>query len=109
MLDKLKAIYDRYMEVEKLISSPDAMNDMKLYVQLNREYKDLNPIVKAYNEYKNIISNIDSSKEILKEENDDEMREMAKMELEELLPRKEEMDEEIKILLIPKDPRFFPF
>ncbi|MBT4737794.1 MAG: PCRF domain-containing protein, partial [Flavobacteriales bacterium] len=104
MLDKLKAIYDRYMEVEKLISSPEAMNDMKLYVQLNREYKDLTPIVKAYNEYKNIMSNIESSKEILKEENDDEMREMAKMELDELLPRKEEMDEEIKILLIPKDP-----
>ena len=104
MLDKLKAIYDRYMEVEKLISSPEAMNDMKLYVQLNREYKDLTPIVKAYNEYKNIMSNIESSKEILKEENDDEMREMAKTELDELLPRKEEMDEEIKILLIPKDP-----
>ena len=104
MLDKLKAIYDRYMEVEKLISSPDAMNEMKIYVQLNREYKDLTPIVKAYNEYKNIMSNIESSKEILKEENDDEMREMAKMELDELLPRKEEMDEEIKILLIPKDP-----
>ena len=104
MLDKLKAIYNRYMEVEKLISSPDAMNDMKLYVQLNREYKDLTPIVKAYNEYKNIMSNIESSKEILKDENDDEMREMAKMELDELLPRKEKMDEEIKILLIPKDP-----
>jgi len=104
MLDKLKAIYDRYTEVEKLISSPDAMNDMKLYVQLNREYKDLTPIVKSYNEYNNIMSNIESSKEILKEENDDEMREMAKMELDELLPRKEEMDEEIKILLIPKDP-----
>ena len=79
MLDKLKAIYDRYMEVDKLISSPEAMNDMKLYVQLNREYKDLTPIVKAYNEYKNIMSNIESSKEILKEENDDEMIEMAKI------------------------------
>ena len=56
MLDKLKAIYDRYMEVEKLISSLQAMNDMKLYVQLNREYKDLTPIVRAYNEYKNIMS-----------------------------------------------------
>ena len=103
MLDKLKAIYDRYLEVEKLISSPDAMNDMKLYVQLNREYKDLIPIVKAYHEYKNVVSNIESSKEILKEEKDEEMREMAKMELDGLLPRKEEMDEEIKILLIPKD------
>jgi len=103
MLDKLKAINDRFLEVERLISSPDAMNDMKLYVKLNKEYKELGPIVTAYHEYKDIISNITSSKAILKED-DLEMKEMAKMELEELLPRKEEMDEEIKILLIPTDP-----
>ena len=93
MLDKLKAIYNRYLEVEQLISSSDAMNDMKLYVQLSKEYKDLTLIVKAYHEYSNVVSNIDSSKKILKEENDDEMREMAKMELDELISRKEEMDE----------------
>ena len=104
MLDKLKAIYNRYLEVEQLISSSDAMNDMKLYVQLSKEYKDLTLIVKAYHEYSNVVSNIDSSKKILNEENDDEMREMAKMELDELISRREEMDEEIKILLIPKDP-----
>jgi peptide chain release factor 1 len=104
MLDKLKAIKDRFQEVERLISAPDAMSDMELYVQLNKEYKDLGPIVDAYHKYKNIVSNIISSKEILKEEKDDEMREMAKMELDELLPKKEEMDEEIKVLLIPKDP-----
>ena len=103
MLDKLKAINDRFEEVERLISSPDAMNDMKLYVKLNKEYKELGPIVTAYLEYKDIISNITSSKAILKED-DLEMKEMAKMELDELLPRKEEIDEEIKILLIPTDP-----
>ena len=103
MLDKLKAINDRFQEVERLISSPDAMNDMKLYVLLNKEYKELGPIIKAYHEYKDIISNINSSKEILKE-NDLEMKEMAKMELDDLLPRKQEMDEEIKVLLIPQDP-----
>jgi peptide chain release factor 1 len=103
MLDKLKAINDRFEEVERLISSPDAMNDMKLYVKLNKEYKELGPIVTAYHEYKDIISNITSSKAILKED-DLEMKEMAKMELDELHPRKEEMDEEIKILLIPTDP-----
>ena len=103
MLDKLKAINDRFEEVERLISSPDAMNDMKLYVKLNKEYKELGPIVTAYHEYKDIISNITSSKAILKED-DLEMKEMAKMELDELLPRKEEIDEEIKILLIPTDP-----
>ena len=103
MLDKLKAINDRFEDVERLISSPDAMNDMKLYVKLNKEYKELGPIVTAYLEYKDIVSNITSSKAILKED-DLEMKEMAKMELDELLPRKEEMDEEIKILLIPTDP-----
>ena len=103
MLDKLKAINDRFEEVERLISSPDAMNDMKLYVKLNKEYKELGPIVTAYHEYKDIISNITSSKAILKED-DLEMKEMAKMELDELLARKEEIDEEIKILLIPTDP-----
>ena len=103
MLDKLKAINDRFEDVERLISSPDAMNDMKLYVKLNKEYKELGPIVTAYLEYKDIVSNITSSKAILKED-DLEMKEMAKMELDELLPRKEEIDEEIKILLIPTDP-----
>ena len=103
MLDKLKAINDRFEDVEKLISSPDAMNDMKLYVKLNKEYKELGPIVTAYHDYKDIVSNIISSKAILKED-DLEMKEMAKMELDELLPRKEEIDEEIKILLIPTDP-----
>ena len=58
MLDKLAAINDRYKEVEKLISSPDAMNDMKLYVQLSKEYKDLDPIVKAYKEYRDLVGNI---------------------------------------------------
>ena len=67
MLDKLKAIHERFLEVEQLISSPDAMNDIKLYVQLNKEYKDLTPIVKAYHEYKNVVSNIDSSKQLLKD------------------------------------------
>ena len=104
MLDKLKAIHERFLEVEQLISSPDAMNDMKLYVQLNKEYKDLTPIVKAYKEYKDLIENIEEAKEITSSSDDAEMKEMAKIELEENLPRKEEMDEEIKILLIPKDP-----
>ena len=65
MLDKLSAINDRYDEVEKLISSPDAMNDMKLYVQLSKEYKDLEPIVSAYKEYRDLVGNISEAKEIL--------------------------------------------
>ena len=104
MLDKLSAINDRYKEVEKLISSPDAMNDMKLYVQLSKEYKDLEPIVKAYKEYRDLVANITEAKDILSNSNDTEMKEMAKMELDEDLPKKEVMDEKIKVLLIPKDP-----
>ncbi|MAM04777.1 MAG: peptide chain release factor 1 [Flavobacteriales bacterium] len=104
MLDKLSAINDRYLEVEKLISSPNAMNDMKLYVQLSKEYKDLEPIIIAYKNYKNLIGNIEEAKDIISNSDDQEMKEMAKMELEESLPRKELMDEEIKVLLIPKDP-----
>ena len=64
MLDKLSAINDRYKEVEKLISSPDAMSDMKLYVQLSKEYKDLDPIIKAYKEYRDLVGNIAEAKEI---------------------------------------------
>ena len=104
MLDKLAAINERYIEVEKLISSPDAMNNMKLYVQLSREYKDLKSIVRAYKEYKNLIENIIEAKNILSKTDDNEMKEIAKMELEKNLPRKEKMDKEIKVLLIPKDP-----
>ncbi len=104
MLDKLAAINERYKEVERLISSPDAMNDMKMFVQLSKEYKDLEPIIKAYKEYATLIDNITEAKEIIANTDDAEMKEMAKMELEDHLPRKDEMDEEIKVLLIPKDP-----
>lgn len=104
MLDKLKAINNRYLEVENLISQPEAMSDMKYFVQLNKEYKDLSPIITAYKEYENVVSNLASTKHLLKTEKDEEMREMAKMELEDLELRKISMEEEIKVLLIPKDP-----
>jgi peptide chain release factor 1 len=104
MLDKLSAIHDRYKEVEELISSPDAMNDMKAFIQLSKEYKDLEPIIKAFKEYRDLVGNIEEARSLLTSSDDAEMKEMAKMDLEENLPRKEVMDEEIKILLIPKDP-----
>ena len=104
MIDKLEKIHERYIEVEKLISSPEVVSDMKLYIQLSKEYKELDPIINAYKEYSNLISNINEAKEILKSSDDSEMKDMAKLELEEKIPKKEEMDEEIKGLLIPKDP-----
>ena len=104
MLDKLSEIHDRYLEVEKLISSPDAMSDMKSYIQFSKEYKDLEPIIRAYKKYKNLVGNIADAKEIISSTDDPEMKEMAKLDLEENLPLKDVMDEEIKVLLIPKDP-----
>ena len=104
MLDKLEAINQRYIEVEKLISSPDAMNDMKAYVQLSKEYKDLGPIIEIYKTYSNLLSNINEAKEIISSSEDIEMKEMAKMELDENLPKVSSLEEEIKVLLIPKDP-----
>ena len=104
MLDKLTAINDRYLEVEKIISSSDAMNDMKIFIQLSKEYKDLEPIVKAYKQYRDLVGNIADAREIISTTDDLEMKEMAKIELEENLPKKDDMDEKIKVLLIPKDP-----
>ncbi|OEK07113.1 peptide chain release factor 1 [Roseivirga misakiensis] len=104
MIEKLIAIKDRFEEVGQLIIQPDAMSDMKVYSKLSKEYKDLEKIVNIYNEYQSVIDNIANSKEILKTEKDEEFREMAKLELEELNPRQEELEEELKILLIPKDP-----
>jgi peptide chain release factor 1 len=104
MLDKLEAIYTRFKQVEEQLSQPDVLADMKRFTQMNREYKSLQPIIDKYFEYKNLVGNIESAREILKTEKDDEMREMAKEELDELEPKVAPMEEEIRILLIPKDP-----
>lgn len=103
ILEKLQGVKDRFEEVGRLINEPDIVADMKRYVKLNKEYKDLEPIVEAFNEYKNVISNIDSAKSMLAGEKDPEMREMAKAELEELNEKLPAMEEEIKMLLLPTD------
>ncbi len=104
MLDKLEAIKNRWLDVEQQLSDPGVVNDMKRFKELNKEYKDLKPIVDALEEYKNVLSNIQNNKEIIKTDDDPEMKEMAKMELDELNQRQTEMDEEIKHMLIPQDP-----
>ncbi len=104
LLQKLEAINIRFIEVGKQIVDPEIIADMKRYVKLNKEYKDLEEIVAVYKEYKSLIDNLESSKELLKEETDPEMREMAKMEIDELETKRPIMEEEIKMMLIPKDP-----
>lgn len=104
LLSKLEAIHFRFVEVGRLIVDPDIISDMKRYVKLNKEYKELELIDKFYNEYKNTLENIASTQEIIQESTDPEMLEMAKMELEDLESTRPAMEEEIKFLLIPKDP-----
>ena len=104
ILEKLEGVKQRFEEVSAQVNSPDAMQDMKRYVALNKEFKDLEPLIQAYNEYKNILGNINDAREILKNEQDEEMREMAKEEYETLTASLPEREEQIKIMLLPKDP-----
>ncbi|MCU0362780.1 MAG: peptide chain release factor 1 [Bacteroidales bacterium] len=104
ILDKLEGVRLRFIEVGELLTQPEILSDMKRYVRLNKEYKELQPIIEAYDRYKLTLSNISSARELLSSEKDEEMREMAKAELDELSPMLPGMEEEIKMLLIPADP-----
>ena len=104
LLEKYESIKHRFEEVEQLITDPEIIADMKRYVKLNQEYKSLQKLVGEFREYKNLIDNLQSGKEMLAEESDEELREMAREEMEkaeELIPKKEE---KIKMLLVPADP-----
>lgn len=104
MIEKLEAIKTRFEEVSQEIVKPEVASDMKQFVKLSREYKELEKIVKEHTIYKNILDNLESSKEVLATEKDPEFREMAKMEIDDLNERKTESEEKLKVLLIPKDP-----
>jgi len=103
MLDKLELIYNRYVLLEEQLSDPSVLGDMERFTKTNKDYKGLQEIVNAYLEYKNVLGNITTAKEMLKDD-DAEMRDMAKTELQTLEKQKEELEAQIKILLIPKDP-----
>jgi peptide chain release factor 1 len=104
LYSRLEAIHYRFEEVGKLIVDPDIISNMERYVKLNKEYRDLEVIDAIFKEYHNLIGNIKNSRELLETETDGEMREMAKAEIDELETRRPLMEEEIKLLLIPKDP-----
>lgn len=103
MLDKLEAIVEKYNYIEEQMSDPSVMSDMNRYKKVSKEYKDLKDIVEVYYTYKDLLGNIKTSQDMLNEE-DEEMREMAKMELADLKPKQTELEEQIRYLLIPKDP-----
>ena len=104
MLDKLNAIKDRFKEVSKLIVDPSIIADMPTYIKLNKEYKELEPIVDTVNKYIDVVNNINEAKDILKNESDLEFKELAKLDLEQSSILKVDLEDQIKILLIPKDP-----
>ena len=104
ILERLEGVKQRFIEVGELLTQPDILSDMERYVKLNKEYKDLQPIIESYERYKLALTNITSTKELLGSEKDEEMREMAKAELEQLNAGIPDMEEEIKLLLIPIDP-----
>ncbi len=101
---QLEGIKERFEEVSQQITMPEVVSDMEKFKKISKEYRDLEKIVEEYNAYKLILANLDEAREILATEKDEEMREMAKMELEELGPKKEEAEERLKEMLIPKDP-----
>ena len=104
MLETLEGIHARFKEVELLLSSPEIASDMKQFTKLTKEYSDLKQLVERYFEYKNLLGNLAEAKEILENSNDPEMKEMAKEEFEDLNGKQGPLEEEIKLLLIPKDP-----
>ncbi|QLE00399.1 peptide chain release factor 1 [Galbibacter sp. BG1] len=104
MLDKLNIVKQRFDEVSDLIIQPDIIADQKRYVQLNKEYKELKELVDKREVYKEILDNIEEAEEIIEDGSDAEMVEMAKMQLEEAKEKLPSIEEEIKYMLIPKDP-----
>ncbi len=104
MIEKLEAIRERFNEVSQQITQPEVVSDLKKYKTLSKEYKDLEKIMVEFAIYENILSNIESAKEVIATEKDEEFREMAKMELDELNPKKTEMEAILKEMLIPRDP-----
>lgn len=103
LADKLEAIKERYYYLEERLSDPEIISDMKQFAKVNKEYSSLKDIVQITNEYTTLLGNVATAQEMLKDA-DLEMREMAQIELEDLNPKKEQLEEKIKVLLIPKDP-----
>ncbi|SHH98395.1 peptide chain release factor 1 [Chryseolinea serpens] len=104
MIEKLEEIKLRFEEVGQLLAQPETVKDMKKFSQLSKEYRDLEKIVIKYNQFKDARNHLQQAKEVLQKEKDEELRELAKMEIDELEPKIEHLDGEIKELLIPKDP-----
>jgi len=105
MLDKLAAIHERYLTIASQINDPDVMQDMKAYIKLSKDYKELQPIIEGYKKFKVIVEGIEACHSILNEEKDEEMRSFAREEMESLTEQRDKLEEEIRLMLIPSDPQ----
>lgn len=104
ILEKLEGVRLRFEEIGQMLTDPEVISDMKRFVKLNREYRELEPLMDAYKEYKSVLAGIESVKEILEKENDEELREMAREELSNLTSKIGSLEEKIRTLLLPADP-----
>jgi peptide chain release factor 1 len=104
MLDKLEALHARFTEVEQLLSSPEVVADRKRFTQLNKEYKSLQPVSQAYHKYKKFTTELQEAREILKNEKDKDLRELAKETADEIEKEMPALEEEVRLLLLPRDP-----
>ena len=105
LLEKVLGLQEKYDALQNQLADPDVISDMKKFVQLNKEYKELTPIIEAGMEFKKILENYEMAKDILANEKDEDLREMAKEEIAEIEPTLPEWEEKIKLLLIPADPQ----
>lgn len=105
ILEKLEGLVARFEEVSTLITDPAVIADQKRYVKLTKEYKELGDLMNARKEYMQVLSGIEEAKEIIANETDAEMREMAREELDACQTRQPELEEQIKLLLVPADPQ----
>lgn len=104
MLDRLQALVDRYEKLSELLCDPDVASDNKKLREYSKEQSDLQPAYEAYMEYKTVMEELEAAKQMQAEKLDDEMREMVKIEIDELSTRQQELEEQIRVLLLPKDP-----
>ena len=104
LLQRLEGIDARFEEISTLITDPSVIADMKRYVKLSKEYKDLEKLLRTTNKYRQLLRGIDEAREVLASETDEDLRELAKEELEANTAAIPAVEEEIKLLLIPEDP-----
>lgn len=104
LLTKVLGLQEKYDELQKQLSDPDVVSDMKKFVQLNKQFKELSPVIKAGQEYKMMVEELEMAKDIIANEKDEDLRDMAKEQIAEIEPKLPDMEQEIKLLLIPADP-----